>query len=129
MVSPEKQFSKTNKKQCGLFRSDLDAEWNSISKVHSRSVNKISVDHINKIRTDNRLCNLRWATKVEQQQNRGMMPTNTSGHICVSRHHDGVYWIYKKVYNHKNYSKTSKNLSTVLCYKFITILKIKVLMR
>ena len=92
-------------------------------------VNKISVDHINQIRTDNRLCNLRWATKVEQQQNRGMMPTNTSGHICVSRHTDGVYWIYKKVYNHKHYTKTSKNLSKVLCYKFITILKIKVLMR
>lgn len=91
-------------------------------------VNKITVDHINQIRTDNRLCNLRWATKVEQQQNRGMTKTNTSGHKCVGKHSED-YWIYKKVYNHKNYTKTSKDLSTVLCYKFITLLKIKVLTR
>lgn len=34
--------------------------------------NKPTVDHINRIRDDNRVCNLRWATYKEQQENSGM---------------------------------------------------------
>jgi len=30
-----------------------------------------TVDHINQIKTDNRMCNLRWATQSEQNSNRG----------------------------------------------------------
>lgn len=32
--------------------------------------NKPTVDHINRIRDDNRVCNLRWATTAEQRNNR-----------------------------------------------------------
>jgi len=33
---------------------------------------KTTIDHINRIRHDNRLCNLRWATRQEQLDNRDM---------------------------------------------------------
>ncbi len=41
--------------------------------------NKPQVDHINNIRTDNNINNLRWATHQENQFNMGMFATNTSG--------------------------------------------------
>lgn len=33
--------------------------------------NKPTVDHINRIKDDNRVCNLRWATHTEQRENSG----------------------------------------------------------
>lgn len=41
------------------------------------------LDHINGIRDDNRIANLREANNVEQQQNRAMQRNNTSGHHGV----------------------------------------------
>lgn len=38
--------------------------------------NKPTVDHINRVRTDNRACNLRWADMVEQSNNRKEHPIN-----------------------------------------------------
>lgn len=40
--------------------------------------NKETVDHINRIKTDNRLCNLRWADRKEQTKNR-TLPATTHG--------------------------------------------------
>lgn len=37
----------------------------------SNPENKPTVDHINRVRDDNRVCNLRWATYKEQQENSG----------------------------------------------------------
>lgn len=43
------------------------------------------IDHINGVQSDNRICNLRAATKTENMHNRSMQSNNTSG-AC------GVYW-------------------------------------
>ena len=45
--------------------------------------NKPAVDHIDRDRFNNNASNLRWATSEENQSNRGIMITNTSGHSFI----------------------------------------------
>jgi len=47
--------------------------------------NKPTVDHIDRDKLNNRAENLRWATEKEQNNNRGMLSTNTSGISGVIR--------------------------------------------
>ena len=42
------------------------------------------VDHINRVKTDNRLCNLREVTRSENQQNTPIQKNNNSGYRGVS---------------------------------------------
>ena len=88
--------------------------------------NKPSVDHINRIKTDNRLCNLRWATMSEQRKNqRTLRKSNTSGHKNVSYGNRDKKWIYVKKINDKKVRKTFKSKIDALCYKYIILLRIK----
>lgn len=51
----------------------------------------LQVDHINRDKTDNRICNLRDVNSVVNNKNRGMFSNNTSGHKGVSKNND-VRW-------------------------------------
>ena len=59
--------------------------------------NKKEIDHINRDRSDNRLENLRWATNLENSQNKGMFKNNTSGEKNISK--NSIYWEFQKRIN------------------------------
>ena len=52
--------------------------------IHHRSWPLKEIDHINGVRDDNRISNLRVASGSENASNRGVQSNNTSGHIGVS---------------------------------------------
>lgn len=60
------------------------------------------LDHINRVRTDNRLCNLRLATSIENGQNRSMPRNNTSGHVGVSWSKAKRKWLAEIMLDGKN---------------------------
>ena len=69
--------------------------------VHGSFPNKY-IDHKNKIRNDNRLCNLRDVNTTDNAQNISLPNHNTSGHIGVSWIKSHNAWtVYIKV-NQKN---------------------------
>jgi hypothetical protein len=53
------------------------------------------IDHINGDRLDNRLDNLREATRSENQCNRGEIASNTSGYAGVSWHKHSKAWLVR----------------------------------
>ena len=53
------------------------------------------VDHINGDRQDNRLENLRPATRSQNQCNRGILASNTSGYPGVSWHKHSKAWLVR----------------------------------
>ena len=50
------------------------------------------IDHVNRVRDDNRLTNLREATDAEQSWNRNKPAHNTSGFVGVSWHKGAKKW-------------------------------------
>jgi hypothetical protein len=52
---------------------------------HYGYLSKDQIDHINRIKDDNRIENLRECSNAENHQNRGISPLNTSGY-------PGIYW-------------------------------------
>ena len=87
--------------------------------------NKPTIDHINRNRSDNRIENLRWATHLEQCQNKkeqSMKKNNTSGHIGICFRKDSQMWIYQKRGKYK-IRKCFKSKTDCLCFKFYWILK------
>jgi len=51
------------------------------------------IDHINHDRADNRICNLRAASRKENARNRRITRRNKSGHVGVRFHKNKAKWI------------------------------------
>ena len=59
------------------------------------------IDHINRVKTDNRIANLREVTNKQNQQNAGKRSDNKSGHPGVSWHKQRSKWQVKIMHNQK----------------------------
>lgn len=63
---------------------------------------KLTIDHINRNRSDNRIANLRDVSHKQNQQNKSKSSTNTSGHPGVSWYKPYSKWVAKIKHNYKH---------------------------
>lgn len=87
--------------------------------------NKPEVDHIDRDKDNNHISNLRWATRQENCDNRGMPITNTSGHTGIYYEKSQNRWIFQYRKRGNNISKTFKTKKEAICFKFFFLLKLK----
>ena len=69
----------------GYHQISIDGTMKKVHRVlyekfHGQIPDKMDIDHINRVKTDNRISNLRLVTKTQNQQNRTKLLNNTSGH-------------------------------------------------
>tara|TARA_R110000822_G_scaffold62630_1_gene154281 strand:+ start:233 stop:766 length:534 start_codon:yes stop_codon:yes gene_type:complete len=71
-------------------------------------MNKTTIDHTNRVRNDNRLENLHWASRQDQEFNKGLKKNNTSGKkgVRINVHNNNIeaHW-------RENCSGKGKNFS------------------
>lgn len=82
--------------------------------------NKPEVDHINRIKNDNRVINLRWAYSHENRQNVGIFSSNTSGTSGICETADKRYgYKYWKIQFSSTVSEVDENGNITLKKKKI----------
>ena len=81
--------------------------------------NKPCVDHKNRIRHDNRIENLRWVSRLENNQNVGISKSNTSGHKNITYEKGRNRWRFLKTRNGIKTLRHFNTLTEALCFKFI----------
>lgn len=72
--------------------------------------NKPTIDHFNRIKTDNRACNLRWATMSEQNQNKSTVINAKNYYITYlsSRQYPSKWRLVFRYQNEKTITKHFK---------------------
>lgn len=133
-----KKFLKPQYDTYGYYQVNLYNPKHKSCKVHQLvlstftqkpDIEGITIDHINRIKTDNRLSNLRWATRSQQGQNRGMLKNNTSGIQYVSFDKSHNVWEFRKTIDKKQFKFRNKNKQVVLWVKFIYFMRSKMSLR
>jgi len=78
---------------------------------------KPQIDHIDRDKTNNHISNLRWVTRVENMDNRGMYNNNTSGHENISYFKRDNKWQFQKRRNKVNIHKFFDTLEEAIEFK------------
>ena len=108
-----KKYMKSSKRKDGYWHIGLRKEGRGDNKLVHRLLaiqfipnpdNLPCVDHMNKNRTDNRLCNFRWATCKDNSHNRSINKNNTSGKAGVYWREDCKKWVAAWQANGKRHS-------------------------
>ena len=84
------------------------------------------VDHIDRDKTNNNICNLRWVTHSENSQNEIVRINSKSGIKNISQTLDKYkykYWVYQKTIKGNIFYFKNKNKNIVLWCKFVYELK------
>jgi len=83
--------------------------------------NKREVDHIDRDKSNNNVENLRWATRSENQLNKGITKTNKSGYKYISFNKRRNAWRFNV--RRQNIDRHFKSKIKCICYKFLFNLK------
>ena len=70
--------------------------------IHYGTIPDKFIDHINGIKTDNRISNLRLVNNQENSKNQAKRQKNTSGYIGVTWHKKAKKWIAQITIDYKN---------------------------
>lgn len=73
---------------CGLYVFAHRIAW----AMHYGSWPDCQIDHINRVKSDNRISNLRLCDQSENMMNRGQLANNASGAKGVHWHKEGKAW-------------------------------------
>ena len=126
-INPDGTVYSKNYKRCikpflndkGYLRCELCNEGNTRKILIHRLVaehfipnpnNYTQVDHINHIRTDNNVSNLRWVTRRQNQHNR----VNNVENINIHLRRNGTYRVEIKYQNKKIFDKTFDKLEDAI---------------
>jgi hypothetical protein len=63
-----------------------------MAKIFLTPIDNYEIDHINRNRYDNRLCNLRYVSSAENKHNMGCLITNKLNEKNISRYRD-KFWV------------------------------------
>ena len=119
-------FMKTHNNGDGYLQVDLCKNGNRYGRTIHRLMgltfipnpdNKPTIDHIDRDKTNNNLSNLRWATKGEQMENRGLFVNNKLGIKNISYDKSQDRYRFQKTINGITLIKNFKTLDEAVAYK------------
>jgi hypothetical protein len=86
--------------------------------------NLVDVDHINRNKRDNRLENLRWVSKADNEKNKGLTSRNTSGEKYISWCKAKQRWQVQIIYEAKCIRRYLRTIEEAICVRDEILLSI-----
>ena len=95
---PAIKFYYWTKDKCGYFKTVTNRKFRPSIKLHNFIFGNLpqgfEVDHINRDKTDNRIANLRVATRAQNNINHNISKANNTGYTGVNKMKSGKYRAY-----------------------------------